>query len=304
MKAIRLLLIASCLSAGALLAPSAASAAVKVKISFTSPSPSTLVVLGSFTPTATSTSGHTLGNGITASINPGSAAVCTMATDGSYSVTFTAVGQCLITYVDSPTSLTLQGVAHQVLKIQAVTTGGPTIAGYANVGNTIVGSIGTWDQACTSFTYDWVANGVADLANQTPNNDGTTAPYTVPSTLLNKHLRLRVVGNCVINGTSTPIVRVSPVLLVRTAFKIFTTQPLISGSSTHGSQLTVVLNGWTAGVTLTYQWFIAGLPITGATHSTYTTTSNDAGKHLRVQVSASKVGYRSIIRVSKLLLIK
>ena len=304
MKAFRTTLTALLIGFGIVSIPLSASAAVKVKISFTTPSPTSLVVLGSFTPSATSTSGHTLGTGITASINSGSASVCTMATDGSYAVTFVAVGQCLITYVDSPTSLTLQGVAHQALKIQAVTTGGPTISGYANVGNVITGSIGTWDAACTSFTYDWVANGVADLANQIPASDGTTDPYTVPLSLLNKHLRLRVLATCTINGLSTPIVRVSQVSLVRMAFKITTTQPAITGNTVHGNELTATLTNWTPGVTLNYQWFSAGVAIPGATHSTYTTSGTDAGRHLRVQVTASKTGYRTIMRLSKLVLIK
>jgi hypothetical protein len=303
-KVFRVGLVVSALALGFGLLPASADVAVKVKISFTSPPASALVVLGSFTPTATSTSGHTLGNGITASVNDASLGICTMATDGSYTVTFTSVGQCLITYVDAPTALTRQGLAHQALKIQAVTTGGPTISGAANVGNTITGSIGTWDNACTSFTYDWVANGTAVQSNLTPNDDGTTAPYVVPLSLLKKQLRLRVVGSCTINGTSTPVVRVSGVSLVRTAFRIQTSQPSITGSLVHGNQLTATLTNWTPGVTLSYQWFIAGVPIPGAVHSTFTTTLADAGRHIRVLVSASKVGYHSTQRFSKTLLIK
>jgi hypothetical protein len=304
MKVVRTTLIALLIGIGVVAAPLEASAAVKVKITISTPPASSLVVLGTFTPTATSTSGHTLGNGITASVNVRYANVCTMATDGSYTITFVAIGQCVITYVDAPTTLTLQGVAHQVLKIQAVTTGGPTFSGYANVGNVLTGSIGTWDPACGSFTYDWVANGIPDLANQTPLSDGTTTPYTVPITLLNKHLRLRVKGICLINGTSVPIVRVSQVSLVRTAFKITTSQPLITGNPVHGNLLTVSLLNWTPGVTLRYQWFIAGVAIPGAINHTYLTAPADVGRHLRVQVTATKTGYRTIMRLSKLLLIK
>ncbi len=304
MRVFRTGLTALAIGVGLVAFPVSADAAVKVKISFSTPPSSALVVLGSFTPTATSSSGHTLGSGITASINSGSAAVCTMATDGSYSVTFTAVGQCLITYVDSPTSLTRQGVAHQVLKIQAVMTGGPTISGAANVGNSISGSIGTWDTACTSFTYSWIASHVDVTGSLTPNSDGTIPSYTIPLSLLNKQLRLRVMGNCLINGASTSIVRVSSVSLVRMAFKIITFQPVITGNSTHGNLLTVTTSGWTSGLTLTYQWFINGTAISGAIHSTYETVSSDAGQHLRVLVGASKLGYRSISRFSKNLLIK
>lgn len=304
MKIFRSALVAFAIASGLATLPAGADVAVKVKITFSTPPATSLVVLGSFTPSATSTSGHTLGNGITATINPAASTVCTMATDGTYTVTFTSVGQCLITYVDAPTSLTRQGLAHQVLKIQAVTTGAPTFSGLANVGNTLTGSIGTWDSACTSFTYNWSADGVAVTSNLVPNSDGTIDPYTVPSTLLNKHLRLRVIGSCLINNVPTPISRVSRVSLVRWALRIVTSQPSISGNPVNGHVLTATVTNWTPGVQLSYQWYVAGNAIVGATSQTYTTTLADKGRHIRVQVGASKLGYRSVMRYSKLFLVK
>jgi hypothetical protein len=304
MKPLRSAVIICAVLFGAFAVPTSANAAIKVKITFTSPTASSIYPSATFTPSATSTSGHTLGNGITATINDSSSPVCTMATDGSYTITFTDYGQCLVTYVDAPTSLTSQGVAHQVIKIAAVTTGGPSVTGFANIGSAVTGAIGTWDGSCTSFQYNWVADGVAVTSLATPNEDGSTDPYTIPSSLLHKHLRLRVTALCTVNSVSVPISRVSPVSLVRTGLRIVTSQPAVSGNTTHGNTLTAVTSGWTSGVTLTYQWYRAGTAISSATHNTYTTTLADVGQHLRVVVSASKLGYHSTQRISKNILIK
>jgi len=304
MKTFRSAALVCALVLGASTFPTSANAAIKVKITFTSPTASSIYPGATFTPSATSTSGHTLGNGITATVNDASSLVCTMATDGSFTITFTDYGQCLVTYVDAPTSLTSQGVAHQVLKVAAVTTGGPSFTGFANIGSVVTGAIGTWDGTCSSFQYNWGADGVAVTSLATPNGDGSTDPYTIPSSLLHKHLRLRVTALCTVNGVSVPILRVSPVLLVRTGLRIVTSQPVISGNTTHGNTLTAVTSGWSSGLTLTYQWYRSGTAISSGTHSTYTTTSADTGQHLRVVVSASKLGYHSTQRISKNILIK
>lgn len=60
--------------------------------------------------------------------------------------------------------------------------------------------------------------------------------------------------------------------------------------------LKAVLEGWrTGGESFMYQWYRSGEAISGATSSTYTPSTKDAGgARLRVRVTASKSGYTSI----------
>jgi hypothetical protein len=73
-----------------------------------------------------------------------------------------------------------------------------------------------------------------------------------------------------------------------------TALPSISGSLTHGSVLTASNGTWTGSPTgFTYQWLQCGssglfcTPISGATSSTYTTTSGDIGHEIQVLVDAT-----------------
>lgn len=75
--------------------------------------------------------------------------------------------------------------------------------------------------------------------------------------------------------------------------------PTISGTRTVGSALTAVPGTWgPAPVTLSYQWFRAGVAITGATASTYALTTTDRGKTLTVRITGTKTGYTSAAKTS------
>lgn len=76
--------------------------------------------------------------------------------------------------------------------------------------------------------------------------------------------------------------------------------PTISGTTTVGSTLTVASNGtWTpAATSYSYQWLSGGVPISGATASTYVLTASDVGAKMSVQVTAHKTGYVDVNAVS------
>lgn len=56
--------------------------------------------------------------------------------------------------------------------------------------------------------------------------------------------------------------------------------------------------GWPEGSSFTYQWRRSGTAIAGATQSSYTATSSDAGKPVTVVVAGSKPGYDPAVAVS------
>lgn len=70
------------------------------------------------------------------------------------------------------------------------------------------------------------------------------------------------------------------------------TPPSISGAPQIGRTLNASAGTWTlAGDTYSYQWFAAGTPIAGATHSTFAPGVAQLGKALFVKVTASQDGY-------------
>lgn len=75
--------------------------------------------------------------------------------------------------------------------------------------------------------------------------------------------------------------------------------PTISGSANVGSKLTAKTGTWGKGVKFFYQWKANGAPIKGATSSTFTLTSAQAGKTITLSVRGELEGYLVADRTSK-----
>ncbi|MGC3953200.1 MAG: hypothetical protein QM804_02920 [Propionicimonas sp.] len=161
--------------------------------------------------------------------------------------------------------------------------GTPTIAGSAVVGGRLTASAGTWGPAPVTFSYQWLADGVAIPG-------ATAAGYTVAAANLGKQLSVAVTGSKDgyqsqtresartgrVAAGSAPVARVNP---------------SISGTPTIGKTLTAKPGSWSvAGLTFRYQWLRNGVAIAGATKTSYVVASADAGKSLQVRVTASKPG--------------
>lgn len=67
-----------------------------------------------------------------------------------------------------------------------------------------------------------------------------------------------------------------------------TVEPAITGTDVHGSPLTVSNGTFTgdATITYTYQWYVGGAAVPGATANTYTPVVGDVGKIVQARVSA------------------
>ncbi|GAA1810921.1 hypothetical protein GCM10009771_11120 [Nesterenkonia flava] len=66
-----------------------------------------------------------------------------------------------------------------------------------------------------------------------------------------------------------------------------------------GSTLTAAPGRWSSAATLSYQWLSDGVPIRGATKSTYKVGSGQVGKKISVRVTGTSSGYTSAERTSK-----
>jgi hypothetical protein len=76
-------------------------------------------------------------------------------------------------------------------------------------------------------------------------------------------------------------------------------RPKITGAKLVGSVLTATYGTWApVPTTKAVQWLRSGKKIVGATGDTYTLTSADLGKRIRVKVTASGIGLKKVTRVS------
>jgi hypothetical protein len=92
-------------------------------------------------------------------------------------------------------------------------------------------------------------------------------------------------------GSPLPTTPVEKFTFTRRTKKIQAGEPSIVGSPTVGNTVTADPGNWSPkSARLRYQWLRAGLPIAGATTSSYTLTAADLGQQLQVQVTGKIPG--------------
>ncbi len=74
--------------------------------------------------------------------------------------------------------------------------------------------------------------------------------------------------------------------------------PTIAGTVKGGNVLTVKRGTWSWGTAFTYRWLRNGVPISGATASTYKVRTADKGNKITVRVTGSRFGYTTVSRTS------
>ncbi|MCE1174999.1 MAG: terpene cyclase/mutase family protein [Propionibacteriales bacterium] len=75
-------------------------------------------------------------------------------------------------------------------------------------------------------------------------------------------------------------------------------QPKIVGTAKVGNTLTVKTGTTKPSAITSIQWLRRGRPIAGATAATYTVTAKDVGRYLRVKVTYTQVGYKTVVKIS------
>ena len=166
----------------------------------------------------------------------------------------------------------------------------PTVAGKAAVGQTLKAGAGTWGPGSVSLSYQWY-RGAARIPGATRNS------YPVTIADAGSTLRVRVTG---IKRLYTTTVRTSAATATVPLLNLSASPtPKVTGTAKVGGRLTASAGTWSpAPVALSYQWYRAGTRVAGATKSTYSVTSSDAGAALTVAVTATKAGYVTLTRMS------
>jgi hypothetical protein len=191
-------------------------------------------------------------------------------------------------------SLALAGNAEVAAAAKPVNTSSPTISGAAQVGQVLTADPGTWSgtQPIT-YTYDWQRCNARGNACKSIAGAGR-ASYTLTSADEGATMRVRVVArNADGSGSATS----APTRVVQAPPKppANTSPPTVSGSTRVGETLQASPGAWsgTEPISYAYQWqrcSVVCSDILGATATTYTLTSSDAGSTVRVRVTASNSG--------------
>ncbi len=164
----------------------------------------------------------------------------------------------------------------------------PTITGTPATDQVVTVSTGTWAALPDTLTVTWKRNGTAIRG---AGGTGMTSYTLTPSDV---GTRLTVTVTARRAGYSTTSRTSAAVKVVAATFDV-TPVPTLSGDPVVGAPLTAVPGTWAPAPTrFSYQWYLSGAKIAGATTATYTPKSSQAGKALHVRVSAVRAGYTTV----------
>lgn len=179
----------------------------------------------------------------------------------------------------SKTSARTAKVASGVLAV-----GTPVISGDARVGSTLSVDPGVWTVG-SKFKYQWYVNGKAV-------SKATKASWKVTSSAWGKFVSVRVTGS--LSGyTSAAILGELSTPVADGSFAVVPT-PTITGVLQAGKTVKAVPGTWSPKASLSYQWRINGLPVAGATKSSWKIPANAPGAVVSVTVTGSAAGFVSV----------
>ena len=173
----------------------------------------------------------------------------------------------------------------------------PVISGTVKVGSTLTVAPGTTPLGAAKKSTQW--SSAATLTGSfTPIEGATANTYVLTADDRTRFIRVTVTWEKSGNG-DTP----KTATTVAVAAGTFATPPIptITGTKTVGQTLTAIEGTWSPTTdSYTYQWSRASgakgpfIAIGGATAGTYTLTSADLGKLIKVTVTGTKSGYTTI----------
>ncbi|WP_285240212.1 carboxypeptidase regulatory-like domain-containing protein [Pseudarthrobacter sp. MEB009] len=165
----------------------------------------------------------------------------------------------------------------------------PTVSGTAKVGSVLTAVPGAWGPAPVTLAYQWFRAGVAVTG-------ATSSAYTLAAADQGKAMTVRVTGS---KAGFTTAAKTSAATAAVAVGTLSAPVPTVSGTAKVGSVLTAVPGAWgPAPVTLAYQWFRAGVAVSGATSSAYTLAAADQGKAMTVRVTGAKAGFTTAAKTS------
>ncbi|HEY3409365.1 MAG TPA: peptidoglycan-binding protein, partial [Propionicimonas sp.] len=166
----------------------------------------------------------------------------------------------------------------------------PTLAGTAQVTQTLNAAAGKWGPGTFTLTYQW-------YRAARPIGGATAANYTLQPDDAGAAIAVAVTGT---RPGHTTVTRTSAATaLVAKAQLTATPTPTITGKARVGESLTAVAGTWSPDpVVLSYQWYRGTTAIPGATAGIYAVHAVDLGAKLKVVVSGNRPGYETVTKTS------
>lgn len=199
-------------------------------------------------------------------------------------ITVTVTGELAGYHTVTKTSAATAPVA----PLSKMITATPKITGTAKVGLTLKVAKGTWTSGVT-FSYRWYVAGKAVA--------GATKSSFVPRTG-DRGKTVKVTVTARKPGYTTASKTSKSTAKVAAASKLKTAVPKISGTVKVGKTLKLSKGTWTSGTSFSYQWYVGGKAVAGATKSSFVLRVADKGKTVKVKVTGRKAGYVTASRTS------
>lgn len=168
----------------------------------------------------------------------------------------------------------------------------PAVSGTAKDGQTLTSTSGTWTGTSPiTYAYQWLRCDTTGLQCASIGN-AKAAKYTLTSSDVGATIRSRVTATNLYGSSSAQSARTA---VVAAAPPTNTSTPTVTGNAQAGQVVTSSTGGWSGTTPMSYafQWLRCDstgancASIQGATASTYTVASGDAGSTLRSSVKAS-----------------
>ena len=170
-----------------------------------------------------------------------------------------------------------------------VPTDEPTINGSPQVDNQLSATRGSWS-ARAEWSYQWSADGE-------PVSGAVDPTFSPTADQLGKRLQVRVKASR--PGYRTAYTRSSVTGAVAPAVFAKTGPPTITGTPQVDQPLTAATGVWSPNGTPSYQWFVGGTAVSGATDTTFTPRIEDLRKQVTVKITMRRAGYTTTSSVSE-----
>ncbi len=160
------------------------------------------------------------------------------------------------------------------------------------VDQTLTATPGAWGPDGVQLAYQWY--GVSSSGRTYTIKGATGSTYTVSGSYAGYRLKVKVTGS--LAGYSTASRTSARTSKVAKAVFTATVKPTIAveGTPRAGKMMTVQPGIWQPGATFSYRWYRGTTAISGATKASYTPTSSDLAKQLKVRVTGSRTGYVTV----------
>jgi len=158
----------------------------------------------------------------------------------------------------------------------------PVISGTPTEGFTLTCTPGTWANHPTLIQYQWKADAVS-----LPGANASSFPLTAGQ--VGKVLTCAVTATNAKGSAGKLSNALGPVAAAAPSAPVCTVPPVVSGTATVGQTLTRTTGTWTGSPTFTTVWQRNGVPIPGATASTYVLVLADAGALVGAVVTGTNI---------------